>query len=114
LKEGAKVNAQEEECCEDGHAGFGTALVSASLSGHEEVVRLLLSRGANVHARGDYAADPLQAASLHGHTQVVQLLLENGADVNARSGYFGNGLEGALRGGHEAATRRPRAGGTAA
>jgi UDP-N-acetylglucosamine enolpyruvyl transferase len=40
----------------------------------------LLSHGADVHARGDYA---LQWAAENGHTDTVKLLVEHGADIHA-------------------------------
>lgn len=53
-------------------------LLTASTEGHEQVVRLLLDRGADVNAqRGEYGST-LQAASRGGHKQVVQKLLNLG------------------------------------
>jgi ankyrin repeat protein len=48
------------------------------------VVRLLLERGADVHARADKdGSTPLHEASRYGALEVVRLLLEHGADVEA-------------------------------
>ena len=64
-----------------------TALHLAAYFGHAAAVRLLLERGADVHARSanDTANTPLHAA-LAGAREAatVGLLLDHGADVNAR------------------------------
>lgn len=65
----------------DVHADNDYALRYASENGHVEVVRLLLTAGADVHADNDYA---LRIASMNGHVGVVKLLLEAGADVHAK------------------------------
>ena len=52
------------------------------LSGHYEAVRLLLSRGVDVHALNHNRASPLHMAALHGHDQAVKVLLEHGSDVS--------------------------------
>ncbi|KFZ24911.1 hypothetical protein V502_00588 [Pseudogymnoascus sp. VKM F-4520 (FW-2644)] len=69
--------------------------------GHEQVVKLLLNKGADVNAQGGYHGNALQAASVGGHEQVVKLLLNKGSDVNAQGGYHGNALQAASVGGHE-------------
>lgn len=46
----------------------------------EQVVNLLLTKGANVNARNKYGYTPLHWAAKHGHFESVRLLLENGAD----------------------------------
>jgi ankyrin repeat protein len=56
------------------------ALKLAASYGHVQAVMLLLQRGANVHADGDYA---LRWASHNGHAAVVQLLIQRGANVHA-------------------------------
>lgn len=66
LGKGADINAQGGE--------HGHALHAASCRSHEQRIRLLLDKGANINA--------LQAASYRSHDQVVKLLLDKGADVN--------------------------------
>jgi len=58
------------------------ALRSASENGHLEVVRLLLDRGAEIHAGEDYS---LRWASHNGRLEVVRLLLDRGAEIHARN-----------------------------
>lgn len=54
------------------------------LYGHTEAVRLLLDRGADVHARDDRdGRTPLYIACECGHAELVEALLDHGADVNA-------------------------------
>ncbi|KAH9073526.1 hypothetical protein EDB83DRAFT_2549922 [Lactarius deliciosus] len=62
----------------------GTALHSASVEGHVEVVRSLLKFGADVDARGIRGQSPLQLASYGGHLNVVRCLLDHGADAEFR------------------------------
>ncbi|KAJ7038944.1 ankyrin repeat-containing domain protein [Mycena alexandri] len=67
----------------------------ASYCGHEEIVGLLLEKGANVNAAGRYHGSSLQAAAAQGHTELVSLLLEKGADINAAGGGYGSSLQAA-------------------
>lgn len=66
------------------HQGKETALHEASGKGHMEVVKLLLERGADVHAKEKNDETPLHVATGRGHTEIVKLLLERGADVHAK------------------------------
>ncbi|KAK3919382.1 Fibronectin type 3 and ankyrin repeat domains protein 1 [Frankliniella fusca] len=60
----------------------GAAAATTSASGTEEVVRMALEDGADVHARDSYGWTPLMRAVMLGAgTRVLTLLLEAGADV---------------------------------
>lgn len=59
---------------------FGNAMQAACLGGRVDFVRLLLERGADVHAPGRYGS-PLNAASCRGHEAVVRLLIEKEAVI---------------------------------
>ena len=66
---------------------FGsTALSSAALFGHTEIVALLLEAGAAVNARNRDGGTPLHNAAFLGQYETAKLLLENGAEVNIRNG----------------------------
>ncbi len=77
------------------------ALTEAVSNDHEQVVRVLLDKGADVNAQdGDYGT-ALQAASSRGHEKMVQTLLSNGAHINAQCGSYGTALQAASSRGHE-------------
>ena len=54
-------------------------LQAALYKGHEKVVELLLSKGADVNAQGGYFGNALQAVLYKSHEKVVELLLSRGA-----------------------------------
>jgi ankyrin repeat protein len=97
LDNNADVNAQD--------AIHGNALQAASEEGHEQIVDMLLDRGAeiNVTTKGGVYSNALQAASYRGHRHIVEMLLNRGADVNinARSRYHTNALQAASERGHK-------------
>ncbi|PZC88487.1 Arp, Ankyrin repeat protein, partial [Pyrenophora tritici-repentis] len=74
---------------------------AALYEGHEEVVKLLLDKGADVNVQGGHFGNALYTASYRGYEAVVQLLLNYGADVNAQGGDYGNALQAASYGGYE-------------
>lgn len=57
----------------------------AALAGrvNPDLVRLLVDRGADVHARGAHGLTPLHLAASRGAEALVMLLLVHGADANA-------------------------------
>jgi hypothetical protein len=95
------VNSLNDPTVNERSGADGNALQAASLRGHEQVVKLLLEKNADVNAQGGHYGNALQATSYNGHEQVVKLLLEKNADVNAQGGTFGNALQATSHGGHE-------------
>lgn len=62
-----------------------TALTLACTGGHEDVVTLLLSRGALLEHPNKKGFTPLMAAATAGHTGTVNILLSHGAHLEAVS-----------------------------
>ena len=72
LAAGADVNAKDEN-------GW-TPLNSAAVKGRNQIVKLLIEKGADLNA-----GTPLIYAATDGHMEVIELLIANGADVNAKA-----------------------------
>jgi hypothetical protein len=62
-----------------------TPLYQAAWRGREDVVRLLLQKGADANSKDRYGETPLHVAANNGRLGVVQVLLANKANVNAKS-----------------------------
>jgi len=60
-------------------------LHSAVAGGKVEIVRMLLARGADVHARQDLGFTALHGAAVGGGEEMIRLLLDQGADPAARN-----------------------------
>ncbi|KAJ0420503.1 hypothetical protein BJY00DRAFT_323758 [Aspergillus carlsbadensis] len=62
-----------------------TALSVAVQNGHEGIVKLLLSRGANAESKDDYGRRPMEIAIRggHGSERLVRVLLDNGANIDS-------------------------------
>ena len=58
-------------------------LHTAAANGQKEVVELLITKGANVDAKGRLDWTPLFYAVDEGHKEVAELLLDQGARVDA-------------------------------
>ena len=76
---------------------FGSPLLTASGNGHDEVVRLLLNHGADVHQVWQKESETefidtsaLSLACNGGHKDTIRILLDHGADVNALAVYHKN------------------------
>ncbi|MDR3096554.1 MAG: ankyrin repeat domain-containing protein [Paraburkholderia sp.] len=73
------------------------ALMLASLNGDTDLVKLLITKGAEVNKQG---WTPLHYAAANGHDDVAKLLIGYSADVNAQSPNGTTPLRMAARGDH--------------
>ena len=78
----------------------GTALHSASIEGHLQVVRYLLQHGVDVNFRNTENNTALLFASRKGHCDVVQCLLDHDADLELRDKWHNSSLTWAAYCGH--------------
>lgn len=77
------------------------ALYAAARNGHTEVVRYLLSCGADVNAKGYFGATALHWAAINGWMETAECLISSGADPTVRDARFGACADGwAEEGGH--------------
>jgi ankyrin repeat protein len=78
----------------DGH--LGNPLQGAAFRGNVGAMKILLSKGAHINARGGFFGTALQAAASQNHLKAVKTLLESGADPNITpAGYYGSALAAA-------------------
>src|SRR5207302_9685990 len=77
-----------------------TLLMLASQTGADEMVRLLLDRGAKVRAENDDGDCALSFAAATGHASTVRILLAHGADPNAKNAWQGPPPVRAVESGH--------------
>jgi Ankyrin repeats (3 copies) len=66
-----------------GYVWDSSPLMEAAGNGHHEVVRLLLSSGADIHHKDKYGRTTLHWAAWNGHLEMVKELMKNGARVEA-------------------------------
>mmetsp|Transcript_18675 Transcript_18675/g.37761 ORF Transcript_18675/g.37761 Transcript_18675/m.37761 type:complete len:216 (+) Transcript_18675:438-1085(+) len=75
--------------------------MQASARGHEDVIKVLIEAGANVHATTQTGYTPLIFAAREGHIAAVKLLVEKGkANVDASAKWGGTPLICAAYSGH--------------
>ncbi len=65
--------------------GLSYVLRNACENGNIDLVKKMLSYGADVNAKNNNGETSLHSASIHGYTEIVKLLLEHGADVNVKN-----------------------------
>ncbi|KAM3726621.1 Ankyrin repeat and KH domain-containing protein mask [Dirofilaria immitis] len=62
-----------------------TALTLAATGGHDSLVELLITRGADIEHKDKKGFTPIILAATGGHVNVVELLLNHGANIEAQS-----------------------------
>lgn len=65
------------------HNQYGSPLIHATTLMHKQMIRLLVSRGANVNARSQYGWTPLGEAAIKNSEEVALYLVGSGADIDA-------------------------------
>jgi ankyrin repeat protein/L-ascorbate metabolism protein UlaG (beta-lactamase superfamily) len=65
------------------HSG-NTPLLLAAWHGHSDIIKFLLSKGADLSARNEREGTALHYAALYGHQEVLDLLVAGGAAIEAR------------------------------
>ena len=74
LDNGADVNSKE---------GFCSALQAACLTGNKDIIQLLLGKGADVNAIGQYPLSPLEIVHKVDNEEIIQLFIRSGARSEA-------------------------------
>jgi ankyrin repeat protein len=82
LDAGAHIDAYCKAALEE---PLSYALLAAAAVGYENVVRLLLDRGASVLPPAPQHRHAITAAACKGFSRVVEMLIRAGADINAES-----------------------------
>ncbi|CAL1532320.1 unnamed protein product, partial [Lymnaea stagnalis] len=77
-----------------------TAIQVAAANGNEQVVRLLIMRGAGLDKSNIFGWTPLLQASRYGHTNIVALLHQHQADIHTKTRYGTSAMMLAAKGGH--------------
>ncbi|PCG19506.1 ankyrin repeat domain-containing protein [Brachyspira sp. G79] len=76
LEQGANCNALDSY--------NRTALINASVSGYDDIAKLLIEEGTDVNIRDKAGATALMYTARDTNYEMVEFLLKNGADVNIR------------------------------
>ncbi|KAH0538896.1 hypothetical protein FGG08_004552 [Glutinoglossum americanum] len=84
----------------------GLALCAASGAGEKELVKLLLTGGANVNAVDSERRAPLHYAARSGHEEVVEMLLQGEASIEMKDNVRGTPLASAIENGSRGVTKR--------
>ncbi|KAF3312792.1 hypothetical protein TWF173_006825 [Orbilia oligospora] len=79
-----------------------TPILLASRYGNEDVVEVLLERGAEVESGDKFGWTPLLWAAKNGHEAIVEKILDRGAQVDSKDTYGMTPLHWAAWEGHEA------------
>ena len=86
-------------------ACLGRLLRLAGRFGDQEIVRLLIDRGADTSFANEDGQTPLHEAAWNGHEAVTRLLMDRGADASVADKYWRTPLHGAAQNRHESVVR---------
>ncbi|XP_063925148.1 uncharacterized protein LOC135139015 [Zophobas morio] len=78
-----------------------TPLYTASMNGHEKIVKCLVKHGAEINRTDSDGKTPLHAASMEGHEKIVEFLVKCGAEINRVDKHGRTPLYAACLEGHE-------------
>lgn len=84
--------------------GWNSTYVTCN-NGRDNVIRLLLGKGADVNKSSEILGSPLHAACKYGSHNIVNLLLDKGADVNLCFEQVGSPLYSACKYGRSTIVR---------
>lgn len=73
------------------------SLLLAAFRGYNDIIQMLIHKGANVNIQDKIGKTALMDAALNGHTAAVKILLDANADVNIADEYDGTALMLAAR-----------------
>ena len=79
-----EINKSKQAKCD----GF-SFLHKATMEGNLELVKYLISEGANIESKDNDNFTPLHFAALEGHLNIVEYLLSEGANIECKT--FQNG-----------------------
>jgi|SRR3989344_7085679 len=80
------------------------AIVTAAYEGEYELVKTLLTKGADPNVTNEHGDTAVTLASEHGFDAIVELLLDHGANVNAKDNDGDTALDIAGYHGHKSTT----------
>jgi len=94
VEQGTDVNTKDDQL-------NWTALHWVAFTGHQDVIELLLAKGANVNAKDEWNDVPLHYAAVAGKSDLVGLLLAKEAEVNSKDDSGKTPLHDAATQGHQ-------------
>jgi len=97
---GVATNLINEQSVNESNSLGRTPLGIACADGSNDLVALLLSKGADLTTTNNNGWTPLNVASDSGHAEVIKMLLEKGADITTANNYGWTPLLSASAEGH--------------
>ncbi|KAL9568941.1 hypothetical protein ACKAV7_006927 [Fusarium commune] len=94
--EGVMKNLLSEEDPDSKDNWARTPLSYAAENGHEDIIQLLLNKGAEFESKDNNGRTPLSYAAQEGHGATVERLLDNGAKIDSKDTYGSTPLSWAI------------------